>query len=142
MSKAFSMAGLRLGYLAADPELVQCLQLVRLPYHLSELTQAAARVALRHAPDLLRTVDALRAERDRIVAELSGLGLEVVPSDGNFVLFGGLGDQRVTGQRLLDRGVLIRDVGLKGWLRVTAGTETENDAFLTALREVLKESQS
>jgi histidinol-phosphate aminotransferase len=142
MSKAFSMAGLRLGYLAADPELIECLLLVRLPYHLSELTQTAARVAIRHAPELLRTVGRLRDERDRLVRELQALGCEVVPSDANFVLFGGLGDQTVTWQGLLDRGVLIRDVGLPGWLRVTAGTETENDAFLSALREVLKVSQS
>ncbi len=145
MSKAFSMAGLRLGYLAADPELVECLLLVRLPYHLSELTQSAARVALRHAPELLHTVGRLRDERDRLVRELQALGCEVVPSDANFVLFGGLpgkhADQTVTWQSLLDRGVLIRDVGLPGWLRVTAGTEAENDAFLSALREVLKESQ-
>ena len=139
MSKAFSMAGLRLGYLAADPELVDCLQLVRLPYHLSELTQAAARVAIRHAPDLLRTVGKLREERDRLVCEITALGCTVVPSDANFVLFGGLGDQTVTWQGLLDRGVLIRDVGLPGWLRVTAGTPEENDAFLAALAAVLKE---
>jgi histidinol-phosphate aminotransferase len=145
MSKAFSMAGLRVGYLAADPELVDCLLLVRLPYHLSELTQAAARVAIRHAPDLLRTVGKLRAERDRLVTEIGAMGCEVVPSDANFVLFGGFpgknADQAVVWQGLLDRGVLIRDVGLAGWLRVTAGTPEENDAFLTALREVLKESQ-
>lgn len=146
MSKAFSMAGLRLGYLAADPELVECLLLVRLPYHLSELTQSAARVAIRHAPELLRTVGKLREERDRLVRELTALGCDVVPSDANFVLFGGLpgknADQTVTWQGLLDRGVLIRDVGLPGWLRVTAGTEAENDAFLIALREVLKEGQA
>ncbi|WP_019877633.1 histidinol-phosphate transaminase [Sporichthya polymorpha] len=139
MSKAFSMAGLRLGYLAADPELVDCLLLVRLPYHLSELTQAAARVALKHAPDLLNTVGTLRAERDRLVAEITALGCRVVPSDANFVLFGGLGDQTVTWQGLLDRGVLIRDVGLTGWLRATAGTPEENDAFLAALADVLRE---
>ncbi|HUR73105.1 MAG TPA: histidinol-phosphate transaminase [Sporichthya sp.] len=147
MSKAFSMAGLRVGYLAADPELVECLLLVRLPYHLSELTQAAARVAIRHAPDLLRTVAKLREERDRLVQEIHALGCAVVPSDANFVLFGGLGDQTVIWQGLLDRGVLIRDVGLPGWLRVTAGTPEENDAFLAALaavlkQELLKESQT
>jgi histidinol-phosphate aminotransferase len=138
MSKAFAMAGLRLGYLAADPELVDCLLLVRLPYHLSELTQAAARVALRHRVELLRTVAALRVERDRLVDELHGEGLVVVPSDANFVLFGGLSDSAAVWQAVLDRGVLIRDVGLPGWLRVTAGTPAENDAFLDALREVRK----
>jgi histidinol-phosphate aminotransferase len=138
MSKAFAMAGLRLGYLAADPELVDCLLLVRLPYHLSELTQVAARVALRHRIDLLRTVAALRTERDRLVDELRDDGLVVVPSDANFVLFGGLTDAAAVWQAVLDRGVLIRDVGLPGWLRVTAGTPAENDAFLDAIRQVRK----
>jgi len=138
MSKAFAMAGLRLGYLAADRELVDCLLLVRLPYHLSELTQAAARVALRHRVELLQTVAALRVERDRLVDELRADGLVVVPSDANFVLFGGLADSAGVWQAVLDRGVLIRDVGLPGWLRVTTGTPAENDAFLDALRAVRK----
>jgi len=140
MSKAFAMAGLRVGYLAADPELVECLLLVRLPYHLSALTQAAARVALRHRVELLCTVAALRDERDRLVAELGADGFEVVPSDANFVLFGGLTDSAAVWQAVLDRGVLIRDVGLPGWLRVTAGLPAENDAFLDALRAVRKTS--
>lgn len=139
MSKAFAMAGTRLGYLAADPELVDCLLLVRLPYHLSALTQLAARVALRHAGELLGCVETLRAERDRLVAELTADGLEVVPSDANIVLFGRFADQAAVWQGLLDRGVLVRDVGLPGWLRVTAGLDTENDAFLEALRAVRKE---
>jgi histidinol-phosphate aminotransferase len=144
MSKAFAMAGTRLGYLAADPGLVDCLQLVRLPYHLSALTQLAASVALRHAGELLGYVAALRDERDRLVAELTsldgpGAGCEVVPSDANFVLFGGFADAAAVWQGLLDRGVLVRDVGLPGWLRVSVGLPSENDAFLDALREVLKE---
>jgi histidinol-phosphate aminotransferase len=140
MSKAFAMAGLRVGYLAAHPEVVQCLALVRLPYHLSELTQAAARVALRHQVDLLRTVAQLREERDRLVAELAAQGCVVVPSDANFVLFGGLTDAAAVWRAVLDRGVLIRDVGLPGWLRVTAGTPEENETFLEALRAVRKQS--
>ena len=136
MSKAFGMAGLRLGYLAADPAVVDALQLVRLPYHLSALTQAVARVALAHAPELLATVEAVKAQRDRIVAELARLGLEAVPSDANFVLFGRFGSARAAWQALLDRGVLVRDPGLPGWLRVTAGTPAEVDAFLAALAEV------
>jgi histidinol-phosphate aminotransferase len=136
MSKAFGMAGLRLGYLAADPAVVDALQLVRLPYHLSSLTQAAARTALAHTDALLATVDAVKAQRDRIVATLPGLGLTSVPSDANFVLFGHFADARAAWQALLDRGVLVRDVGLPGWLRVTAGTPAETDAFLTALGEV------
>jgi histidinol-phosphate aminotransferase len=137
MSKAFAMAGARVGYLAADPGVVQALQLVRLPYHLSALTQCAARVALRHTGELLATVTAVRDERDRIVAELTALGLEVVPSDANFVLFGRFDDAPAVWARLLDRGVLVRDVGLPGWLRVTAGLTGEVDAFLAALKEIL-----
>jgi histidinol-phosphate aminotransferase len=133
MSKAFALAGARLGYLAAAPAVVDALQLVRLPYHLSSLTQAAARAALAHADALLSTVDALRGQRDRIVATLTAQGFEVVPSDANFVLFGRFADQHATWQRLLDAGVLVRDVGLPGWLRVTAGTTEETDAFLAAV---------
>jgi histidinol-phosphate aminotransferase len=133
MSKAFGFAGGRLGYLAADPAVVDAVQLVRLPYHLSSLTQAAARAALAHRAALLATVDAIRAERDRLVATLRERGFTVADSDANFVLFAVGGDQRVAWQRLLDRGVLVRDVGLPGWLRVTAGTESENNAFLEAL---------
>jgi histidinol-phosphate aminotransferase len=136
MSKAFGMAGLRLGYLAADPAVVDALQLVRLPYHLSSLTQAAARTALAHTDALLATVDAVKAQRDRIVAALPAMGLTSVPSDANFVLFGHFADAPAAWKALLDRDVLVRDVGLPGWLRVTAGTAEETDAFLTALGEV------
>jgi histidinol-phosphate aminotransferase len=129
MSKAFALAGARVGYLAADPAVVDALRLVRLPYHLSALTQAAALTALRHRDALLAQVDALKKERDRLVGALP----VTVPSDANFVLFGAA---EGTWQALLDNGVLVRDVGLPGWLRVTAGRPEENDAFLTALREV------
>src|SRR5829696_7050410 len=139
MSKAFGMAGLRLGYLAADPAVVDALQLVRLPYHLSSLTQAAARAALAHTDALLATVDAVKAERDRIVAALPAHGLVAVPSDANFVLFGRFGDASAAWRAFLDRGVLLRDPGLARWLRVTAGTTAEVDAFLSALAEVVRE---
>lgn len=134
MSKAFAFAAARLGYLAADPDVVDALQLVRLPYHLSVLTQAAALAALAHADELLSTVEAVKVQRDRLVRELREMGLDVVESDANFVLFGEFGDQHATWQGLLDRGVLVRDVGLPGWLRVTAGTEEETTAFLDAMR--------
>jgi histidinol-phosphate aminotransferase len=136
MSKAFAMAGLRVGYLAADPAVVEALLLVRLPYHLSALTQAVARAALRHTATLLSTVDDIKAQRDRIVAALPPLGLTAVPSDANFVLFGRFADAPGAWQAMLDRGVLVRDVGLPGWLRVTAGTPSEVDGFLTALAAV------
>ena len=135
MSKAFAFAGARLGYLAADPAVVEALLLVRLPYHLSVISQAAARAALDHADELLATVEAVKVQRDRMVKEIRDLGLDVVDSDANFVLFGEFGDERATWQGLLDRGVLVRDVGLRGWLRVTAGTEEETTAFLEALRQ-------
>ena len=133
MSKAFGFAGGRLGYLAAVPAVVDALQLVRLPYHLSALTQAAARAALAQRPALLATVEAIKEQRDRIVTTLRARGVRVADSDANFVLFETGGDQQIVWRRLLDRGVLIRDVGLPGWLRVTAGTPAETDAFLEAL---------
>lgn len=134
MSKAFAFAGGRLGYLAAAPAVVDAIQLVRLPYHLSVLTQAAARAALRHSDDTLAGVAAIITERDRVVAELSGLGYRVVDSDSNFVLFGGFRDAATSWQRYLDQGVLIRDVGIAGHLRVTVGLAHENDAFLDVSR--------
>ena len=137
MSKAFAFAGARVGYLAADPGFIDALRLVRLPYHLSAFTQAAAEGALAHAPAMLSTVDDIRAQRDRIVNELSDMGLDPYRSDANFVLFGGLADPAKVWQQLLDRGVLIRNVGLDGTLRVSAGTEAETSAFLNAMREVL-----
>jgi histidinol-phosphate aminotransferase len=140
MSKAFAFAGARLGYLAADPAVVSAVQLVRLPYHLSVLTQAAARAALARADELLGSVAAVVEQRDRLVREIRGMGLEVVDSDANFVLFGEFGDQHATWQGLLDRGVLVRDVGVPGWLRVTAGTEDETTAFLEALRSGLADA--
>jgi histidinol-phosphate aminotransferase len=133
MSKAFGFAGGRLGYLAADPAVVDAVQLVRLPYHLSSLTQAAARAALAHRDALLATVGAIKTQRDRIVTTLRERGVRVADSDANFVLYAVEGDQKIAWSRLLQRGVLVRDVGLAGWLRVTAGTEEETDAFLTAL---------
>jgi histidinol-phosphate aminotransferase len=138
MSKAFGFAGGRLGYLAADPAVVDAVQLVRLPYHLSALTQAAARAALAHRDALLATVESIKAQRDRIVATLRDRGLRVAESDANFVLFEVGGDQGVVWRALVERGVLVRDVGLPGWLRVTAGTPPETDAFLTELLTVLE----
>ncbi|WP_155374724.1 histidinol-phosphate transaminase [Catellatospora vulcania] len=136
MSKAFAFAGARVGYLAAHPAVIEAVQLVRLPYHLSALTQAAARAALAHADVLLGTVEAIKAQRDRIVAELRAGGWTVADSDANFVLFGRFADQKTAWRSLLDQGVLVRDVGLPGWLRVTAGTEEETSAFLAAMKEL------
>jgi histidinol-phosphate aminotransferase len=137
MSKAFAMAGTRLGYLAASPAVVNALLLVRLPYHLSTITQAVARVALRHADELLASVAVLRSERDELVRWLRSRGLTAADSDANFVLFGEFGDAHAIWQGLLDRGVLIREVGPPEWLRVSIGTATEMAAFRMALDEVL-----
>lgn len=133
MSKAFAFAGARVGYLAADPALIDALRLVRLPYHLSALTQAAAAAALRHAPTMLSMVDEIVAQRDRISATISALGYTPYDSWANFVLFSGVDDPAATWQALYDRGILIRDVGIPHSLRVTAGTEDETTAFLDAL---------
>jgi histidinol-phosphate aminotransferase len=139
MSKAFAFAGGRLGYLAAAPAVVDALQLVRLPYHLSSLTQAAARAALRHADATLGSVALLRAERDRVVADLASIGYDVVPSDANFVLFGRFADAPRAWRAFLDRGVLIRDVGIPERLRVTIGTPEENDTFLQIAADVVEQ---
>lgn len=144
MSKAFAAAGLRLGYLAADPRLVDALRVVRLPYHLSAVTQAAARGALAHRDALLAQVAELRAQRDELVAWLrgqrhGGQELRVADTDANFALFGTFADRHAVWQGLLERGVLIRETGPAGWLRVSVGTPAENAAFRTALTEVLAE---
>jgi len=137
MSKAFAMAGARIGYLAAAPEVVEKLLLVRLPYHLSAVTQAVARAALALAAEPLATVAKLRTERDGLVAWLRQRGLSVADSDANFVLFGEFESRRAVWQGLLDRGVLVREVGPPRWLRVTVGTPDEMAAFRAALDEVL-----
>lgn len=134
MSKAFAFAGARVGYLAADPAVVDALRLVRLPYHLSAITQAAALGALAHADEMLAMVGEIRTQRDRLVVELAELGYHPHRSGSNFVLFGGVPDPHAVFEALLERGVLIRDVGIPHHLRVTAGTETETTAFLEALR--------
>lgn len=137
MSKAFGMAGLRLGYLAASRELVDLLRVVRLPYHLSATTQAAALAALGHREELMSQVASLRSERDALVAWLRERGLTAYDSDSNFVLFGPFQDRRAIFEALLERGVLIRVVGPAGYLRVCVGTPDEMDAFRAALVDVL-----
>ncbi|MFD7875787.1 histidinol-phosphate transaminase [Streptomyces sp. NPDC059766] len=142
MSKAFGAAGLRLGYLAAHPAVVDAVQLVRLPYHLSAVTQATALAALEHTGTLLKYVERLKEERDRLVRELRAIGYEVTESDANFVQFGRFEDAHAVWRKILDQGVLVRDNGVPGWLRVTAGTPQENDAFLDAVRELKKEQRA
>ena len=136
MSKAFAFAGGRLGYLIATPAVIDAMLLVRLPYHLSCVTQAAARAALRHADDTLSSVAALIAERERVTTALTRMGFRVIPSDANFVLFGEFANAPATWQRYLDAGILIRDVGIPGYLRATTGLTEENDAFLRASAQI------
>lgn len=143
MSKAFSFAGARVGYLLAHPSVVDAMMLVRLPYHLSTLTQGAALVALDFKVELLSGVAMLRVERDRVASSLRELGLTVLPSQANFLLFTGFQTSSPQlWQEMLDRGILIRDVGLSGYLRTTIGTGAENDKFLHALRECLAKEKS
>ncbi|WP_291053510.1 histidinol-phosphate transaminase [Herbiconiux sp.] len=136
MSKAFAFAGARLGYLAADPAVTDALRLVRLPYHLSALTQAAAVAALAHAPEMLAMVDDIKEQRDRIVSTLTDLGYTPWPSAANFVLFGGVENPEQLWQQLLDRGIIIRNLSIPNHLRVSAGTRAETTAFLDAMREL------
>lgn len=139
MSKAFALAGGRIGYFAAAAQVADAVRLVRLPYHLSAVTQATALAALRHRTTLLADVRDIRRQRDRIVDELKRLGLEPAESDSNFVFFGGDFDSHTLWSYLLDRGVLIRDVGIAGCLRVTAGTEDETTAFLNGIKAYLED---
>ncbi|QGU07756.1 Histidinol-phosphate aminotransferase [Corynebacterium occultum] len=136
MSKAFDFAGGRLGYFVAAPAFIEAVMLVRLPYHLSVLSQAAALVALRHSEDTLATVAKLAAERERVVTRLLELGFKVVPSESNFVFFGEFKDQHAAWESFLSHDVLIRDVGVAGHLRTTIGMPHENDAFLAAAESV------
>lgn len=138
MSKAFDFAGGRLGYFVAAPAFIEAVMLVRLPYHLSVLSQVAARVALRHKDETLATVDKLAKQRERVEAELSSVGYYVVPSESNFLFFGHFADSHAAWEAFLERGVLIRDVGVPGYLRVTIGLDQENDEFLAAARAVVE----
>jgi histidinol-phosphate aminotransferase len=137
MSKAFALAGARLGYLAAHPAVIEALLLVRLPYHLSAVTQAVATAALDHAGETLAAIARIREQRDAMVDWLRDNGLTVADSDANFVLFGEFAGRHAVWQHLLDQGVLIRETGPPGWLRVTIGTPEENGCFRAALLAAL-----
>ncbi|HTY72812.1 MAG TPA: histidinol-phosphate transaminase [Actinomycetes bacterium] len=139
MSKAFAMAGGRLGYLVGSTAVVDAVRIVRLPYHLSAVAQAVARTAIAHADELLASVDALREERDALVTWLRRRDFDVADSDANFVLFGRFADRHAVWERLLARGVLIRETGPDGWLRVSVGTPEEMAAFRRSLVAVLEE---
>jgi histidinol-phosphate aminotransferase len=138
MSKAFAFAGARLGYLVSDGAVKDAMMIVRLPYHLSALTQAAAQVAIDHRAELLSGVSTLIKARSEVVQALHNMGLTTITSSANFVLFTGFKqDAPQLWAALLEKGVLIRDVGLSGYLRVTIGNEAENQLFISALKELI-----
>lgn len=137
MSKAFAFAGARVGYMAADPAVVDAMRIVRLPYHLSALTQAAAMAALETSAELLRNVDQIKVQRDRIIKGVKKLGLKPYPSEANFVLVAGFEDPSKVFHELLEKGIIIRDVGIEGCLRITAGTEAETNKLLGELALLL-----
>ena len=137
MSKAFAFAGARVGYLAADESVVDALRIVRLPYHLSALTQAAARAALRHAPEMLANVEQIKVQRDRMIAQIKLLGLSACESEANFVLVEGFENPNEVFEALLARGVIVRNVGIPNTLRITAGTEAETSKLLGELALIL-----
>ncbi len=136
MAKAFALAGARVGYMAASPAIVDAVRVVRLPYHVSAVTQAVAHAALDFTEELLSSVDFLREARDSLKTELEGMGFTVASSDSNFLLFGEFSDRHAVFEGLRERGVLIRKVGPEGWLRVSVGTRDNNRAFIQALAEV------
>ena len=138
MSKAFAFAGARVGYLVSDVAVKDAMMIVRLPYHLSALTQAAAQVAIDHRAELLGGVATLIAARESVVQALGDMGLTTITSSANFVLFTGFKQEAPQlWAALLEKGVLIRDVGLSGYLRVTIGNEAENKLFVSALKELI-----
>lgn len=137
MSKAFAFAGARLGYMAADSAVVDAMRIVRLPYHLSALTQAAAKAALEHSALMLENVEKIKEQRDRICSAVSEWGLVAYETDANFVLVGGFTNPEEVFERLLTKGVLVRNVSIPGTLRITAGTEAETTKLLAELALVL-----
>jgi histidinol-phosphate aminotransferase len=136
MSKAFAFAGARVGYLLADPAVIDAMRLVRLPYHLSALTQAAAVAALAHRDIMLAMVADIRVQRDRLLRELPQLGYPTAYSEANFVLFGGVDQPKALFEKLLEHDILVRDVGIPHHVRVTAGTAEETDFFLSTLAKL------
>jgi len=142
-SKVWSMAAFRLGFCVAPETIVEELEMVVLPYHLSVPTQVAGTVALRFTGDMDSRVSSIMTERDRVGAALAALdGVEPFPSGANFILFR-TADGQATWEGLLEAGVLVRNFArwprLDNCLRVTIGLPEENDAFLAALKEVLAE---
>ncbi len=136
MSKAFAFAGVRLGYLAADSAVIDALRLVRLPYHLSALTQAAATAAIAHADEMLAAVEDICQQRERLAGVLTNLGYTVHPSGANFLLVGGFADPNATFEVLRAQGILVRNLAIPGHLRISIGTESEITALIDAITKI------
>jgi histidinol-phosphate aminotransferase len=136
-------AALRIGWLIGHAPLVQELDKARLPYNLNSVSQRLGAIVLDElAPELRATLRSVIAERERMASELTALGLEVTPSQANFLWFRTQRAAKVVFEGLGERGVLVRSFHARGGrlanqLRVTIGTAAENEAFLKALREVL-----
>jgi len=137
MSKAFAFAGARVGYMAADPAVVDAMRIVRLPYHLSALTQAAALAALDSGEELLASIPQIISQRNRINAGVEKLGLRAYPSQSNFVLVEGFDDPKAVFESLLAKEIIVREVSIPGCLRITAGTEAETTKLLGELAILL-----
>lgn len=144
-SKSWRLAGLRMGYLLAHPWLVDAIQVARLPYHLSALSQACAEVAVKHAPVVLAAVDEIVAERERLAKEMERVPrVEVFPSAANFLLFRTELEGTSLWRALADGGVLVRDFSslIPRCLRVTVGTTDQNLTFVETLRRVLADARA
>jgi histidinol-phosphate aminotransferase len=144
-SKAYGLAGLRVGYGVAAPEVIEALHIVREPFGANSVAQAAATAALGDADHVRHSRELNTAERARVARTLAGRGYTVLPSLGNFLAFDTGEDGRALFHRLLERGVIVRPLdpyGMPRWLRVSIGTPEENAAFLEALETVSERIES
>jgi len=145
MSKS-GLAGLRLGMMIGNPQWIMEMEKLRLPYNINSLTQAAARFYLRHHDILQQYALAIKSDQEQVSRKLGSIpGVEVFPSEANFLLFRVKLDADAVYQGLLDKGILIKNlrhqsVALRNCLRVTIGTRSENDAFLDALQGIMVHS--
>ncbi|ETW21220.1 hypothetical protein MGAST_27380 [Mycobacterium gastri 'Wayne'] len=137
LSKAFTFAGGRLGYMIAGPQIINALRATQLPYHVSSITQAAAAVIIDRADEILAKVPELLLECERMVAYLQREGFDIPHSDAHFFLMGKFKDAHAVWEAYADIGIVLGDVGLPHYLRVSAGLPHENDQFLEATSNLL-----
>ncbi len=142
-SKAYGLAGMRVGYSASNQEMAKTMQRVKIPYSLNRVSERAAVAALNNRTYLNETVDLIKKERERLARGLRGLSLEVFPTESNFMMFRSPRTSAELVSRLGEKGVLIRDFGklrlLENCVRTTIGTEELNKLLLSKLKEVLEE---